>query len=506
MRAFSVLSAALLLHTAEGATKPNILYIVADDLGWNDVDVHGSPQIPTPHIRNICETGTRLNRCYAQSVCSPTRASIMSGRHVINTGVYSPLSEGKGTRLNVSYTLLPEYLKKLGYATHMVGKWHLGCNTLSSLPTHRGFDTFRGYWNGAEGYYNHISHGGYDFQIMDSTDLGANGTYSPYIFTDEATKILQQHGKAQRESADAPPFFLYLAYQNVHWPLECPDIYTKPFESIPNNARHMICGMAAALDEGIGNVTQVLETEGLADDTIVVFTSDNGGPTNNNEGTESNNYPLRGGKNTLWEGGTRIASCLAGPGIQSNKVWDGKMHVTDWMYTLLEAVGGKSAIPTDNFELGDGMSVWEALSSVGESPRNWVLTEAHADNTAHHGNGLIIGDMKIVWTGSTNPAVEAGWHPPSGQDPTKVNYTVNCGGPVPDKPSDCSKGYCLFNITADPCEYYNIASEQQTILEAMKKDLQKYRDVAVPPVTEQECEPKIKDGIWQLCTAEGESE
>ena len=499
MRAFSVLSAALLLHTAEGATKPNILFILADDLGWNDVDVHGSPQVPTPNVNAICKAGTRLNGMYAQPVCSPTRASIMSGRHVINTGVYYPFGQGTPERLNISYTLLPEYLKKLGYATHMVGKWHLGQNTMSSLPTGRGFDTYLGYWSGAEDYYQHDTSGGYDFALGTETDWSFNGTFSSFSFTDKAVEIVKQHGQAHRDSADAAPFFMYLAYQNVHWPLECPDIYTKPFESNPSDARKVICGLAAALDDGIGNVTQALKDEGLYDNTILIFSSDNGGPTDGNEGTQSNNYPLRGGKNTLWEGGTRVASCLSGPGVQSNKVWNGKMHVTDWMFTLMEAAGGKSAIPTDDFQLGDGMSVWEALSSVGESPRNWVLTEAHADNMTHHGNGLIVGDMKIVLTGSTNPANENGWFPPPGQDPTKVDYTVNCGGPAPATPPPCSSDYCLFNITADPCEYYNIAAQHPDILATLVKELQPYRDAAVPTVVPTGCSPVIKDGAWRPC-------
>ena len=499
MRSLLAMCTALLLHTAEGAAKPNVLFILADDLGWNDVDMHGSPQIPTPHIKEICETGTRLNQYYGQPVCSPTRSSIMSGRHVINTGVYMPL--GGNQRLNVSYTLFPEFMKRQGYATHMIGKWHLGFNDeATTLPNNRGFDTFRGYWNGGEDYFSHDIARAYDFAIQSDTDLTANGTFSTFIFTDEAVKILQQHGKAQRESADAPPFFLYLAYQNVHTPLECPDIYTAAFASNPDPTRQIICGLAAALDDGIGNVTQALKDEGLYDNTILIFSSDNGGPTNGSEGTQSNNYPLRGGKNSIWEGGVRLASCLAGPGIQSNKVWDGKMHVTDWMYTLLEAVGGKSAIPTDDFQLGDGMSVWEALSSVGESPRNWVLSEAHPDNETVHGNALIVDDYKLVLMGFFNPIEENGWAPPPGQDPTKVNYTVNCGGPKPDVAGDCSSDYCLFNMKTDPCEYTNVAADHPDVLANMVAQLQKYRDVAVPSVEGIGCRPMPVDGVWRPCS------
>jgi len=195
----------LLGHLVHGQ-RPNIVLLLADDLGWNDVSFHGSPQIPTPNIDEIAATGIRLNNYYVQPVCSHTSATIMSGRHVIHTGVYSPVS-GAG-RLNRSFTLLPQYMKMLNYSAHMVGKWHLGHNELAYLPTYRGFDSHLGFWTGATDYWTHMSGdtGTYDFSQGDRTAFEANSTYSTWAFTARAVEII-------RTSTPDQPFFLYVFFQ-----------------------------------------------------------------------------------------------------------------------------------------------------------------------------------------------------------------------------------------------------------------------------------------------------
>lgn len=133
-----------------------------------------------------------------------------------------------------------------------------------------------------------------------------NGTYSTYLYTEKAIEILRE------EHDQGNPFFLYLAYQNVHWPLEAPDEFVDQFKHIENPQRRFVAAMLSILDEGVGNVTDTLKELGIYDDTMIVFVSDNGGPTHNNEGTQSNNFPLRGGKNTLWEGGVRVPCIMRG--------------------------------------------------------------------------------------------------------------------------------------------------------------------------------------------------
>lgn len=217
-RMLPILAAASVARDAVEAPGParSIVFIVADDLGFNDVSFHGSTQIPTPAIDELAHTGLVLDNYHAQPVCSPTRASLLSGRHAIHHGIYMPFSQGSALRLNLSFSLLPQYLKKLGYSTHAVGKWHLGQNELAALPTGRGFDSYYGYWAGAEDYVTHSTKGAYDLAEDTKTCFAANGTYSTYLFAARAVRVIEAAAKA------SSPFYLYLAFQNVHWPLEAP--------------------------------------------------------------------------------------------------------------------------------------------------------------------------------------------------------------------------------------------------------------------------------------------
>ena len=476
---------------------PNIIFILADDLGWNDIQHHGSQQIPSPAIDQLCDSGVTLNRFYAQSVCSPTRASLMSGRHVIHSGVYSPFRQGSALRMNETYKTLPQYLKDYGYDTHMIGKWHLGQNTEKVIPTGRGFDTYLGYYSGAEDYVSHEVFGGFDFFNQTEPAWQFSGQYSTNIFTDRAIDIIDTYSGGDRR-----PFFMYLAYQNVHWPLEVPSHYENKFKHIHDTERRVIAGMVTILDEGIKNVTDALKRNEIFDNTMIIFQSDNGGPTNHTENTQSNNYPLRGGKNTLWEGGTRVSSCLTGPLVKQHagKTYEGYMHVTDWVPTLVDMIGGQP--PT--LETGDGMSIWNSINNFEASPRNWILTEAHPDNTTEHGNSLIVDDMKIILIGGTNPGTERGWYPPPQQDVNTTHYSVKCSSPPTNYSkyfNQCTTNYCLFNVTADPCEFHDLAEQHPDIVRSLVKKLQVYRNIAVPPTAPVGCTPTVNTttGAWQTC-------
>eukprot|EP00041_Stephanoeca_diplocostata_P029466 m.870442 g.870442 ORF g.870442 m.870442 type:complete len:534 (-) comp23566_c0_seq8:1823-3424(-) len=519
-----VFSAILLSGVASAKTPPHILFIVSDDLGFNDVSFHGSNQIPTPHIDSIANRGIKLMNYHVQPVCSPTRSTFMSGRHVIHTGIYMPFSQGTALRLHLNYTLLPEYLKKCcNYSTHMVGKWHLGQNVMKSLPIGRGFDTYLGYWSGAEDYYTHDTKGAYDFNddVAPKTLRVAaeyNLTYSTSVFTQRAVDIISSFSPTSEQ-----PMFLYLPYQNVHWPLEAPDDYVAMFANTTggNKERNMVCAMAKILDDGVGNVTQALKDAGIFDTTLVIFSSDNGGPTNGNEGTASNNFPLRGGKNTIWEGGTRVVGAIAGPGIPATGATTfTKFHAADWMPTLVSMASGQNwanfvAKDEPPYQLGDGMDLWAVLSQGADSPRDWLLLECHPDppqggTIGEHGNALIVGDMKIIKLGQTHPEDENGNFPPPGQDPTKTEYLMKCNaaGGVPRvgpaSATECTDQYCLFNITADPCEYHDLAKTHPDVVQELLTRLKAFQATTVPPVEPEGCSPVqvILPGgarAWQPC-------
>lgn len=531
--------ASLVARTSEPspATPRHIVFIVADDLGFNDVSFHGSTQIPTPAIDELASSGLVLDNYHAQPVCSPTRASLLSGRHAIHHGIYMPFAQGTALRLNLSYTLLPGYLRKLGYSTHAVGKWHLGQNVLAALPTGRGFDTYYGYWSGAEDYITHSTHNAYDFADGTESCLAANGTYSTYLFTERAVSIIDHH------DFKSDPFFLYLAYQNVHWPLEAPQEYLDRFASTTggDKARQAVAAMAAILDDGVRNVTDALKRNGAWESTLLVFVSDNGGPTNGNEGTASNNYPMRGGKNTLWEGGTRVVGLVRGAGVAPSlrgTVSRAPFHAVDWLRTLVSfASDGHAPFAPPPGEPpyldGDGVDQTKLLTAAASAVRDELLLECHpeaaigwdaaewarrgyglpeggdrraADGLAVHGNGLIVGGWKLLQLGPTRPSDEAGWHPPPGQDPATTTYTLGCDlAQQPAEPANgsawCVDAPCLFDVVNDPCEYHDVAKAHPDIVARLTSRLAQLQATAVPPVVPEGCNPVVTDGVWRPCDA-----
>ncbi|CAK0839965.1 unnamed protein product, partial [Prorocentrum cordatum] len=296
---------------AEAERPPHLLFVVADDLGWDDVGFR-SHQIRTPHISvdRLAREGAVLDQYYVQSVCSPTRATFLTGRYPLHHTVNDWLRPGQATGLPLNETLLPELLAPAGYRRHAVGKWHLGFTRWEHTPTFRGFESFVGFYGGGESYFKHES-GGYDFRRDMQPRCGANcsrlakqdsGHYSTHLFTARAQEVIQQHDTSE-------PLFLYLAYQAVHAPLEVPQSYVDAYAgSIEDPQRRGFAGMLSCLDEGLGNVTGALRAKGMLEDTLVIFTTDNGGPSSGRVGGDyigSSNYPLRGGKHSIWEGGTR---------------------------------------------------------------------------------------------------------------------------------------------------------------------------------------------------------
>ena len=273
------------------SAPPNIIFILADDLGYNDISLHGSPQIPTPNIDALAAGGVQLSNYHAQPVCSPSRSSFLSGRHVIHDGIYMPFDGGSAMHMPLTYSILPTYLKSCcNYSTHLIGKWHEGFNTVSATPIGRGFDTHIGYYNGAEDHYTHDTTGAYDFVVGNKPQVQFNNTWSTRIFSDSAAQLF--HDFAPGGPSFGTPFFLYLAYQDVHWPLQAPDEYLQRCAAATagHPERQRVCAMAIHLDEGIGNVTRALKAAGLWESTLIVFTADNGGPTNQNG--ESNSFGL----------------------------------------------------------------------------------------------------------------------------------------------------------------------------------------------------------------------
>ena len=238
----------------------------------------------------------------------------------------------------------------------------------------------------------------------------------------------------------------------------------------------------------------------------------NGGPTNGNEGTQSNNWPLRGGKNTLWEGGTRGVGAVRGAGIQQpgGTVSLGAMHVADWLPTLLHAASGdpdwlKNNVAADEppYLLGDGIDVWPMLSSGATSARTEIMQECHpGGDSVAHGNSITIGKWKAVHIGPTMPSDEAGWNAPPGEDPRQITSQLKCdpaGPPTTVDPKQCKDTFCLFDMDSDPCEYHDVAAQHPDVVQQLKARLAAYQATAVAPVKGEGCTPVITKGAWRPC-------
>ncbi|XP_014208813.1 arylsulfatase I-like [Copidosoma floridanum] len=351
---------------------PNIVMILADDMGWNDVSYHGSDQIPTPNIDALAYNGVILNSHYVSAMCTPSRSALLTGKYPIHTGMqHLVILEAEPRGLPLHEKLLPQYLKEAGYSTHAIGKWHQGFHRREYTPTYRGFDTHFGYWNGYQDYYDHevVSsvggepYRGYDMRRNMSVAHDARGKYSTDLFTAEAVKLIDEHDAA------GGPMFLYLAHLAPHSgtdrePLQAPDDVVARFSYIRDPERRIYAAMMAKLDESVGEVVAALRRNSMLQNSVVVFMADNGAATQGIHYNRGSNYPLRGIKASAWEGAVRGAAAVWSPLIRRPKrVSNDLMYIADWLPTLLSAAGLRSNVPPGKI---DGVNMWPAIT--GESP------------------------------------------------------------------------------------------------------------------------------------------
>jgi arylsulfatase A-like enzyme len=401
-------------RTAFGVPRPpNIVLIVADDLGWNDVGYHGS-EIATPHVDRIAREGVELDRFYVQPTCSPTRASLLTGKSAMRLGVVRPISKYEELGLPLSERLLPEYLRDVGYQTFMAGKWHLGHAERRYFPHERGFDSFYGHVCGGIGYWDHNHGGGHDWQ-RDGTTVREEG-YSTHLIADEAVRLLAERDPDR-------PTFLYVAFNAPHLPNEAPAEALARYADLEPPQRRAHAAMVSELDAAIGRILAALEAEGMRSETLVWFLSDNGGlnrsahsagmlwlvdtlvgvfgrplPTaaleflrSNVEDGAADNAPLRAGKMTVYEGGVRVPAAVWWPGRIEKGRSEAFVTVQDVVPTVLEAAG----VPANGL---DGTSKLDVLTT-GASPVE------HADYavTALGDVAFYRGPWKLVLPASANP-------------------------------------------------------------------------------------------------------
>ncbi len=435
-------------HGDETPPRPNIVYLLADDLGWADVSFHGG-EIKTPHLDALAASGTRLEQYYVQSVCTPTRAAFLTGRYPfrlgLQVGVVRPWAQ---YGLPLEERTLPQALGEAGYDTAIVGKWHLGHFAPEYLPTRRGFAHQYGHYNGAIDYFTHVRDGGLDWH-RDDHALREEG-YSTELIAQEAVRVLAQHDGKQ-------PLFLYVPFNAVHAPHQVPDKYRASYTHLAE-PRQTYAAMVTALDEAVGKIVGELDRQGLRDKTLVVFHSDNGGP---NPGVVTSNGPLREGKATLYEGGVRVPAIASWPGqIAAGAIVEQPIHVVDWYPTLLKLAGASSVQPAKV----DGLDIWQTVTAGQPSPHDLIVL-----NSTPIAGAIRVGNWKLVLNGTREHN--------DGRDP-ETGKPIGWNSESDNAPADVVE---LFDVSVDPYEKQNLADKHPDKVQELRARYDEIAREAVPP-------------------------
>ena len=425
------------------APRPNIVFVLADDLGSYDVGWRES-EIRTPNLDKLALGGARLDAFYVQPVCSPTRAALMTGRYPFRygfqTGVVRPWAQ---YGLPLEERMLPQALTEAGYETAVVGKWHLGHYRPEYLPTRRGFAHQYGHYNGALDYFTHIRDDGFDWHRDDKVNRDEG--YSTELIGREAVRIISERDKAK-------PLFLYVPFNGVHSPYQVPDKYSDAYPQF-SGQRRKYAGMVTAVDEAVGKIVETLKAEKLLENTLIVFSSDNGGPA---PGRITSNGPLRAGKGTVYEGGVRVCAFATWPGkIPAGSSVTTPIHVTDWYPTLIRLAGGK----TEQTLPVDGRDVWSAITTGAASTREEIVL-----NSTPTGGAIRVGSWKLVLNGS-QPDAEEG--------PALV-----ARGPLKKKAGAQVE---LFDLAKDPGEKTDVAQANAAVVADLRARFTRLSAGAVPP-------------------------
>ena len=392
------------------ATRPNVIVIYVDDMGWGDVGYHGFKDIKTPNMDKLAEEGTWFSQAYVSaSICGPSRAGMITGAHQQRFGIYGNFDEN---HIPQSQPLAMEMMKDIGYKTAVIGKWHLG--ELTGLPNERGADFFYGFLDGSHDYFKSTTNPDARMRfapIYRNTEMEPpiqeKGGYLTELFTDEAINFINEAAEEEE------PFFLYLAHFAVHHPWQVPDSYVERLKDLPveegitGQERKHFAGMALALDDGIGEVMDSLKEHGIDDNTLVFFMSDNGTPRGQGfaqptqkqrgETTMSSPGPFNGFKGDTYEGGIRVPAAVRWPGkIPAGQEYRQMVSAMDIVPTIVAATGAQTwdgAVPFDGKNLMPYLN-----GEMGEEGPHKTMYWRRDDDYA-----IRDGDWKLTWNSQSGP-------------------------------------------------------------------------------------------------------
>ena len=425
--------------TTCAAQKPNVVHIVADDLGWKDVGFNGCADIKTPNLDRLAAEGAKLTQFYVQPMCTPTRAALMTGRYPFRYGLQTAVIPSVSAYgLDTSEWLMPQCLKDAGYKTAIIGKWHLGHADKKWWPRQRGFDYQYGAMIGELDYFTHEEHHVLDW-YRDNRPIREQG-YTTQLIGRDAARFIERHDATR-------PFYLYLTFNAPHTPYQAPKDYIDRYKDIKDPTRRTYAGMVSCLDDEIGRVVAALDKKGIRQNTLILFHSDNGGTKNamfagvmadvSKVKIPCDNGPYRDGKGSLFEGATRVCAVANWPGHIKPQVVDGLIHAVD-IYPTIAALAGAS---TTKCKPLDGVNVWETIASGAPSPRTEFVYNIEPFRAA-----IRQGDWKLIWRSMLPSSVD------------------------------------LYDLSSDPSEQTNVAEAHPEKVAAMRQRLDMLAREAVKPL------------------------
>lgn len=417
---------------ASDSPQPNIIILLADDLGWADVGYRGS-DINTPNIDRLAKEGMRLERFYATPFCTPTRAALMTARDPIKLGAaHAVFMAWDNAGISPVEKFMPEDFKSAGYQTAMIGKWHLGHTIEQHTPNARGFDHFYGHFNTDVLYFDHTFAGGHDFQVNGET-VDHSGEYATDVHGNQASHYIENLRNPEK------PFFLYVPFLAPHSPMEAKEEDKAKYTSRLDTPRHpakTYAAMVDSLDQAIGSILSSLDSEGIADNTIVLFFSDNGGYYN----FGGVNKPLRGGKLESYEGGVRVNAVMRWPDVlPPNTINENIVSVMDVYPSLMAATG----ISPNYTKKIDGIDRWSAIIGKGEKER---------------GEPLVFTSNIPIYNQFKYGVLDEQW---------KLIQHVNHKRRTSEVETE------LYNVWSDPNETTDLSLERPDIVERLTKVLDK---------------------------------